>query len=88
MLNRQVCTERIGEFTAEARRAPSKGFFIRKYSELCVLCVSVVKKDSDIAPLRHGERGVKGFLLRKYSELCVLYVSAVKKDSDISPRRR
>ena len=57
MLNRQVCTERIGEFTAEARRAPSKGFFIRKYSELCVLCVSVVKIDHRGFGFRYSDFG-------------------------------
>jgi hypothetical protein len=33
-------------FTAEARRARSKEFLIKKYSELCELCVSVVKTSS------------------------------------------
>jgi hypothetical protein len=31
------------EFTAEALRAPSKEFLIKKYSDLCELGVSVVK---------------------------------------------
>jgi hypothetical protein len=34
---------RIGEFTAEAQRTLSKGFFIMKHSELCELGVSAVK---------------------------------------------
>jgi hypothetical protein len=31
------------DLTAEARRARSKEFLIKKYSELCELCASVVK---------------------------------------------
>ena len=31
------------DFTAEAQRAQSKEFLIKKYSDLCELCVSVVK---------------------------------------------
>jgi hypothetical protein len=31
------------DFTAEAPRAQSKEFLIKKYSDLCELCVSVVK---------------------------------------------
>jgi hypothetical protein len=32
-----------GDLTAEALRAQSKEFLIRKYSDLCELCVSAVK---------------------------------------------
>ena len=32
----------IGDFTAEALRSRSKEFLLKKYSELCVLCASVV----------------------------------------------
>ena len=32
-----------GELTAEALRAQSKEFSIKKYSDLCELCVSAVK---------------------------------------------
>jgi hypothetical protein len=37
---------------------------------------SVVKKDSEISPPRHGGRRVK-FFIKKYSELCVLGASVV-----------
>jgi len=35
--------EEFGYLTAEARRAQSKEFLIKKYSDLCELCVSAVK---------------------------------------------
>jgi len=35
--------EEFGYLTAEARSAPRKEFLIKKYSELCDLCASVVK---------------------------------------------
>ena len=34
--------EGFGDFTAEARRPQSKEFLIKKHSDLCELCVSVV----------------------------------------------
>jgi hypothetical protein len=40
---RLSCEADLGELTAEARRTRSKEFLIRKYSELCELCASVVK---------------------------------------------
>jgi hypothetical protein len=41
------------ELTAEARRARSKEFLIKKYSELCELCASVVKKGFLLCQARH-----------------------------------
>jgi hypothetical protein len=35
-------TQILGRFTTEALRARSKEFLMKKYSELCELCVSVV----------------------------------------------
>jgi hypothetical protein len=36
----------IEGLTAEARRALRRGFLIKKHSELCVLCASVVNNPS------------------------------------------
>ena len=37
-----ISAQRLGDCTAEALRARSKEFLIKKYSELCELCASVV----------------------------------------------
>ena len=38
--------EGLGNFTAEPQSTPSKEFLIRKFSELCELCASVVNTSS------------------------------------------
>ncbi len=43
---RLSCEARIGDCTAEARWARSKEFLIKKFSELCELCASVVNPSS------------------------------------------
>jgi len=37
-----ACEARLGDLTAETRRARSKEYLIKKFSELCELCPSVV----------------------------------------------
>ena len=36
----------IGDYTAEARRTPSKQFLVKQFSDLCELCASVVNTSS------------------------------------------
>jgi hypothetical protein len=42
-LDNALSTQGLGDCTAEARRARSKEFLIKKNSELCELCASAVK---------------------------------------------
>ena len=42
MFFRFLCEAGLGDCTAEAQRARSKEFLIKKFSELCELCASVV----------------------------------------------
>jgi hypothetical protein len=37
-----ISAQGLGDCTAEARRARSKEFLIKKYSELCDLCTTIV----------------------------------------------
>ena len=60
-----------GHCTAETPRALSKRVLDKKYSELYVLCVSVVKKYSDIH--RRGAEVAE----RKFKKLCELRASVV-----------
>jgi hypothetical protein len=48
--------EELGYLTGEARRAQSKEFLIKNYSDLCEL-TSVVKRISDSLPRRRGGGG-------------------------------
>jgi hypothetical protein len=41
-----ISAQGLGDCTAEARRARSKEVLIKKYSELCELCASVVNTPS------------------------------------------
>ena len=38
-----ISAQGLGDCTAEARRARSKEFLIKKYSELCELCTTIVE---------------------------------------------
>jgi hypothetical protein len=49
-----ISVQRHGDFTAEALRARSKEFLIKKYSELCELCASVVNTPSQETRKRHN----------------------------------
>jgi hypothetical protein len=46
-----ISAQALGDCTAEARRARSKEFLIKKYSELCELCASVVNTPSQFVLL-------------------------------------
>ncbi len=52
------CEPGLGDCTAEARRTRRKEFLIKKYSELCELCASVVNTSSQetrmYPKLEHG----------------------------------
>jgi hypothetical protein len=52
---------------------------IKKYSELCVLCVSVVKTGFGYLTAEALRARSKEFLIKTYSELSELCVSVVKK---------
>jgi hypothetical protein len=59
-LFRLSCESGLGDYTAEALRTRSKEFLIKKYSELCELCASVVntssqetRKNLDFRPSRN-----------------------------------
>ena len=43
LLSLSELSQQERELTAETRRAPSKEFLIKKYSDLCELCVSAVQ---------------------------------------------
>jgi hypothetical protein len=45
-----ISAQRLGGRTAEARRARTKEFLIKKYSELCELCASVVNTPFTVNP--------------------------------------
>jgi hypothetical protein len=51
-----ISVQGLGNCTAEALRARSKEFLIKKFAELCELCASVVNASSQ---LPRKSRGIK-----------------------------